>query len=220
MDLFEVYVSNIIQQAFEDEEHIKLMEIESNDTDDIHAVKEEENDYTPQKLVDHFLMAFSDDEPEAVEKELSLAERLRAKIARMIKVRKGLTVDSGAADHVMPVGWLLMLLVVKSLGSIRGLHYVAADGTRIANRGQQLVKFMTMDGVWVDILFQIAAIHKPLVSVSKLNEAGYKVVFDEDRSYIIHKKSRKVINMRKERGVFIIDAFVPKNPEQGFKGRR
>ena len=79
---------------------------------------------------------------------------------------------------------------------------------------------MTIDGVWVDILFQIAAIHKPLVSVSKLNESGYKVVFDEDRSYIIHKKTKKVINMRKERGVFTIDFFVAKNPEQGFKGRR
>ena len=138
----------------------------------------------------------------------------------MVKVRKGLTVDSGAADHVMPIGWLLMVLVVKSLGSIRGLHYVATDGIRIANKGQQLIKFMTMDGVWVDIIFQPAAIHKPLVSVSKLNESGYKVVFDENRSYIIHKKTKKVINMRKERGVFIIDAFVPKNPEQGFKGRR
>ena len=53
----------------------------------------------------------------------------------MVKVRKSLTVDSGAADHVMPIGWLLMFLAVKSFGSIRGLHYVAADGTRIPNVG-------------------------------------------------------------------------------------
>ena len=96
----------------------------------------------------------------------------------MVKIKKGLTVDSGAADHVMPIGWLLMFLVVKSLGMLRGLHYVAADGTRIPNAGQQLVKFMTLDGTWTELLFQIAAINKPLVSVSKLNEAGYKVVID------------------------------------------
>ena len=185
-----------------------------------HDVKEEEDKYTPQNLMDRFILGFGDEESENPDEELSLAQRLRAKISKMVKIRKGLTVDSGAADHVMPIGWLIMFLVVKSVGSIRGLHYVAADGTRIPNKGQQLIKFMTMDGVWVDIIFQIAAIHKPLVSVSKLNESGYKVVFDDDRSYIIHKKTRKVINMRKERGVFIIDAFVPKSPEQGFKGRR
>ena len=79
---------------------------------------------------------------------------------------------------------------------------------------------MTVDGLWAEILFQLAAIHKPLVSVSKLNKSGYKVVFDDDRSYILHKKTNKVIHMRKERCVFIVDAYAPKNPEQGFKGQR
>ena len=77
-----------------------------------------------------------------------------------------------------------------SFGSIRGLHYVAADGTRIPNVGQQLVKFMTLDGTWTEILFQIAAINKPLMSVSTLNEAGYKVIFDDNNSYILHKKTK------------------------------
>jgi hypothetical protein len=79
---------------------------------------------------------------------------------------------------------------------------------------------MTVDGIWTEIMFQLAAIHKPLVSVSKLNESGYRVIFDEDRSYILHKKTRKVIHMRKERGVFVIDAYVAKNPSQGFKRQR
>ena len=37
--------------------------------------------------------------------ELSLAERLRRRIPGMIKIRRGFTIDSGAADHVMPTGW-------------------------------------------------------------------------------------------------------------------
>ena len=66
----------------------------------------------------------------------------------MVKMRKGRTVDSGAADHVMPISRLLMFVVVmfvvvKSIGLIQGLQYVAADGTQMPNVGQQLIKFMT-----------------------------------------------------------------------------
>ena len=41
-------------------------------------------------------------------------------------------------------------------------------------------------------------------------------MFDEENSYIMHKKTRKIIKMTKERGVFGIDAYVQKSPEAGF----
>ena len=75
---------------------------------------------------------------------------------------------------------------------------------------------MTLYGTWTELLFQIAAIDKPLVSVSKLNEAGYKVVFDDNNSYIMHKKTKKAIKMKKAKGVFVVDAYVPKKPDAGF----
>ena len=58
------------------------------------------------------------------------------------------------------------------------------------------------------------------MSVSKLNEAGYKVVFDENNSYIMHQKTKKVIKMKKEKGVFVIDAYVPKKLDAGFSRPR
>ena len=154
---------------------------------------------------------------DSTEKSLSFAQKVKRKPMDMVKVKKGLAVDSGAADHVMPVGWLLIFLVVKSIGSIRGLHYVAADGTCIPNVSQQ---FMTLDGTRTELLFQTAAINNPLVSVSKLNKAGYKVIFHDNNSYIVHKKTKKVIKMKKEKGVFVINAFVPKEPEGGFSRPR
>ena len=169
---------------------------------------------------DEFIFSFGDEQKENEDEPLSLAEKLRKKLSSMVKIRKGLTVDSGAADHVMPIGWLIMFIALKSIGSIRGVHYVAADGTRIANVGQQLIRFMTIDCTWAEIMFQLAAIHKPLVSVSKLNESGHRVIFDEDKSYILPKKTKEVIHMRKERGVFVIDAYVAKKLSQGFKGQR
>ena len=85
--------------------------------------------------------------------------------------------DSGAAAHIMPIGWLILLTVMKSLGFLSGLYYVAADRTRMPNAGQQLVRFMTLDGTRVELMFQLAAINKPLVSLSKF---GYRVVFDDN----------------------------------------
>ena len=214
-DLFEIFVCNIVQKSIEwDDTHNELFmeeekidEEKSNVSNSIPA-EEEETEMNPPMNFDNceFILAFGEEESDRV--DLNLAQRLAKKLANMVRIRKGLTVDSGAADHVMPIGWLIMFVVMASLGSKRGLHYVAADGTRIPNMGQQIVRFMTQDGTWCEWIFQVAGIHKPLVSVSKLIEAGYRVVFDEENSYIIHKRTKQIIKMRKERGVFVVDAYV------------
>ena len=150
----------------------------------------------------------------------SWRSQLKKKLQSMIRVKKGLTIDSGAADHVMPLGWLAWILVVASAGSLKGLHYVAASGTRIPNKGQQIVRFLTENGTWAQWVFQVAAINKPLVSVSKLIDDGWRVVFDEEASYLKHKKTGNTINIRRERGVFVVDAFVDAaNPKQKNEGQ-
>ena len=70
---------------------------------------------------------------------------------------------------------------------------------------------MSGDGVWAKWIFQVAAINKPLVSVSKLVESGHRVIFDDEGSFIQNKKSGDIIKMRKERGVFVLDAYIAKN---------
>ena len=140
--------------------------------------------------------------------QLSWAEKLLRRLAGMIKIRKGLTIDSGAADHVMPLGWLAWIIMVASAGSLRRLHYVAASGTRIPNLGQQVVRFLTENGTWASWTFQVAAVNKPLVSVSKLVDDGWRVVFDDEASYCWHKKTGRRIAIKRERGVFVVDAYV------------
>ena len=141
-------------------------------------------------------------------KKETIMAKLKRRLAGMVKVKKGLTIDSGAADHVIPLGWLVWILMTASAGSLKGLHYVAASGTRIPNMGQQKIKFLTENGTWARWIFQVAAVNKPLASVSKLIDDGWRVVFDEEASYIKHKKTGNVIHMKRERGVFVIDAFV------------
>ena len=62
--------------------------------------------------------------------------------------------------------------------------------------------------------------NKPLVRASKLIDDGWRVVFDEEASYSKHKKIRSVINIRRESGVFVVDAFVdPADPKKNNKGQ-
>ena len=60
-------------------------------------------------------------------------------------------------------------------------------------------------------------INKPLVSVSKLIADGWRVVFDDERSYLLHKASGHTIDVKLEPGIFTIDAFVePASDATGF----
>ena len=84
----------------------------------------------------------------AVGDENGLRQKVRKKISGKVRVKRGFTVDSGAADSVMPVGWILGMIIRKSLGSIAGLMYVAANGSKIPNVGQTTIDFMTSEGTW------------------------------------------------------------------------
>ena len=104
------------------------------------------------------------------------------------------------------------------MGSIRGLHYVSASGSRLPNRGEQTVRFLTKDGTWASFLFQVAWINKPLVSVSRLIDEGWKVVFDIEGSYFLHKVPKRKILMDRARGVFTVESyFEPECKAPGFR---
>ena len=62
-------------------------------------------------------------------------------------------------------------------------------------------------------MFQVAKISKPLVSVAKLNQEGWRVVFDPDQSFIQHKRSGKMVALKRERGVFIVEAYMDTDPK-------
>ena len=143
----------------------------------------------------------------------SIGQRLRDKLDSMIRIRRGFTVDSVAADHVMPLGWLAWIIVTASLGSIKGVRFIFASGARIPNKRQQKVRFMTSEGTWATWIFQVAGVNKPLVSVSKLIADGWRVIFDDERSYLLHKATGHTIDLACERGIFTVDAFV--EPDSG-----
>ena len=105
--------------------------------------------------------------------------------------------DSGVADPVMPRRMLRGRgnKIRSSQASRVGVHYVSATASRV---------------------------NKVFVSVSYFVDDNHRVVFDqdldtsEDISLITNKTDGETIKMRRDRRVWVIDAYIEEDIEQGF----
>ena len=134
---------------------------------------------------------------------------------KRLRMARGITVDSGAADNVMSRRMLRKWKKIRSsLASRAGVHYVAAQGSRIPNEGEVDFPFETKDGQKHNWVFQVAEVNKVLASVSALVDTGHRVTFEKcditgvDMSFIVNKHSGSSIRMQRERNVWTIDAFM------------
>ena len=109
---------------------------------------------------------------------------------------------------MIPLGWVKHFPVTASAGSKAGIHYVAAGGAMIPNQGEQRVEFMTGDGHATGMTFQVGPVTRPLGSVKKICAKGNRVVFDDDGSYILNKKSNEKIHISEESGVYVLDGWI------------
>ena len=141
---------------------------------------------------------------------------------RRMRMARGMTVDSGAADNVIPRRMIRGKFnkIRPSKGSRAGVHYVSASSARIPNEGECDFHFTTKDGNKENYTFQIAEVNKALCAVSYLVDQHNQVIFDKDDvtgldiSRIINKKTGKIIQMTRERNVWTIDAFIEEEPNQ------
>ena len=124
-------------------------------------------------------------------------------------ISKGITIDSGAAESVIPPDHAPQFPTVPSDASRAGVSYVAANGGKLPNKGEQKVMFSTKEGITRSMMFQVAPVNKPLGSVSRIVHQGNRVVFDVDESFIEHKATGQRMKLEERNGVFILDAWVP-----------
>ena len=146
-----------------------------------------------------------------------------------LRLKRGITMDSGAGNSVMPRRMVIKKDEIReSEGSKNGVHYVAANNGRIPNEGEYDLKFNTVEGHEQWLTFQIAEVNKALCSISSLVDEDYKIVFDkntktdQDTSYMIHKETGVITRFRRARNVWVLDAFVDvenSDISQGFRRR-
>ena len=99
-----------------------------------------------------------------------------------------------------------------------GAEYVCADGGRIPNLGEKVVRGLTTEGGAMNIKFQVTQVENPLLSVAKLTSAGHSVEFGDHGGVITHGKTRATTTFVKKNGVYVLDVWVPVAPCPG--GRR
>ena len=129
-------------------------------------------------------------------------------------------VDSGAYDCVAPPDTFPGIPIAATTASRDGLEYRAAGGHQIPNLGMSRPAVFTTDGECNAMTFQIAAISKPLGSVSKFVSAKHRVVFDHPKSYIESKATGKKTILRQTGGVYFLDVWMKPGDHmtnQGFR---
>ena len=124
--------------------------------------------------------------------------------------------DTGASANVMPKRMVRHPGRIRpSPGSIAGVKYVAANGGVIKNDGEYDFPFVTEEGNEQVVTMQIAEVNKALGSVAYFVDSKYRVTYDtdddtgQDISMMVHKPSGKVTRFRRERNIWILDAYAP-----------
>ena len=119
------------------------------------------------------------------------------------------TVDSGAALNVMPESWFqdYPLRITKE----NGKKYRAANGQLIKDEGLRSLNAVVRSGnrnVMRKVNCRVTQVNKMLLAVSKIVDAGNKVQFSEEESFIQNTKSKEKLPLRRENGVYVLDLEV------------
>ena len=203
-------------RVLESENH----EVYSSDTEIKRAYKEVRNPKIGiRKYVEVYSLG-SENTPSAQRKSHT------AKGAKM-KLKQGITMDSGSHHNVMPRRLVKENRIRQSVFSRRGVHYIAANKGKIPNEGETSFEFETTDGDPECWDFQIAEVNKALGSIADRVDNNNRVVFDKDMlkdrdvSYIFNKTSRRMIKMVREGNVWKVEALVSAENvrDAGFAGR-
>ena len=131
-----------------------------------------------------------------------------------LKLKRGITLDSGAHHNVMPRRLVNKRNIRPSIGSRNGMHYIAANKGRIPNEGEVEFKFQTLEGEEENWLFQIAEVNKALGAIADRVDNNYRVVFDKnmatghDSSYILNKATNKILKSTRVGNVWVIEAII------------
>ena len=92
------------------------------------------------------------------------------------------------------------------------MEYEVANGGVLYNLGERKANILMSRDSEVPFFmsFQVARVHKPLLAVSKLIEAGNKVIFDRDDPHILLSNGQK-LSMVCNSGTYEVEVWI-ENP--------
>ena len=118
-------------------------------------------------------------------------------------------VDSGAAEHVASPKDFPSHMISESEGSRRGIKYIAANGDKMPNVGEQKVKVYTGEGHLCGLRFQsVDKVTRPILSVPRLTETGHSCQFRKDGGTIVNLKTGQKTHFYRKGGVYVMGVWI------------
>ena len=124
------------------------------------------------------------------------------------------TVDSGACETVMPASMARNIEIVQS-GCSHGAEYEVANGATIPNLGERRCLLMTLGATEAKrIVFQVADVHKPLLSISRCADMGFQTYLGHDGGYMEDVISGERIPLERKDNLYTMRAWIRRDPEK------
>ena len=118
------------------------------------------------------------------------------------------TVDSGSADTVGPKSVGKASEVKETEASRKGLTYRTANNQPVPNEGEKRIMGWTDEWEETGITIQVANVKKVLASVSRICDAGNRVVFEGKGGYIQNVRTGKRTDLKQVNGCYTFDMWV------------
>ena len=119
-----------------------------------------------------------------------------------------MVLDSGACEHIMDSEDAPGYAVSESPGSRRGQGLVVGNGASVPIEGQvQLnLEMGSADGTVRDLAstLQVAEINRPLMSVSKICDAGITCTFTSKGADVLNSKGVAVCRFEGQGGLYVL----------------
>ena len=130
------------------------------------------------------------------------------------------TVDSGACVTVMPSGLCPGITIVENGLCKRGVEYEVANGESIANLGERRCEVMTIGSMIPKrIVFQIAGVHKPLLSITACPDMGYDCYMGKEGGSLRDRVTGEVIPLERRGSLYTLKMWF-RQAADGDNGQR
>ena len=209
-------------------EKVAEKEFEQNTIQELREIVErlqkvEIPDWLDQTEEDVTMSLFDDDDRDAGEESKDVLSSLGSswrsepqtwEAKRWVKVSS--VVDSGASTAVAPPSMAPNVPIVPSEGSKRGQKWTSASKHKLKNLGQQSIHACTESGSMTDVLFQVAEVSKPLISVSALCERGNRVIFGRAGGVVQNIRTGRQTPFYRQNGIYVLSLWMLDEPEEPF----
>ena len=124
-----------------------------------------------------------------------------------------ISVDSGANVTVMPRSLCEGIGILQNRLSREGVEYEVANGAHIPNLGERRCEMMTLvSKICKRHVFQVAHVHKPLLSISGCADMGFDCHLDDKGGHLTDKETGERIPLGRRENLYIMRVWIRQDP--------